>query len=652
MKSLTRLFTPGRIGSMEVKNRIDYAPAGILYEAPDSTLTDMDFDFYGALAKGGVGMITVGIVAVESIGRSCPGVPGLWDDKFIPGWQQLAHVVHAYGAKLIAQLHHAGRQTGSYLVGDIVAPSPIPCPVCKETPRELTGEEIEGLVDKFGQAALRAAEAGCDGIELHGAHGYLLAQFISRYSNKRSDEYGGSLANRLKFPCDIIERIRRDLGREYPIIFRMSGEEMVFGGQTIHEAALAAPILVEAGVDALHVSRGCYEQMRWIVPPQGQPYALNTLLSEAIKKVVDIPVITVGRIPDPIIAEEILEAGKADFIAMSRSLIADPDWVNKAAEARFEDIAPCIYCNECLARTLELKPVTCVVNPTVGKTKQMTLLPADRRKKVIVAGGGPAGMEAARICDLRGHEVILYEKSDILGGQFNLAALPPGKQELAKETRYLGVQIGKSGVEVRLGSALTPELVDELRPDVVVVATGAVPLLPDIPGKDGPRVDFAHDVLAGKVVLYKLDEEKLRHIGNRVVIIGGGLVGAETADYVRERGALSITLVEMLPEIASDMPIWCRQFLEERLHAGRVDFVTSAQVKEILEDGVVFVKNGEEETIRGIDNIILATGSRPVQDLYKAIRDKVDEVHVIGDAKEPRKALEAIAEGARVGRVI
>jgi NADPH-dependent 2,4-dienoyl-CoA reductase/sulfur reductase-like enzyme len=360
----------------------------------------------------------------------------------------------------------------------------------------------------------------------------------------------------------------------------------------------------------------------------------------------------VGRIPDPIIAEEILEAGKADFIAMSRSLIADPNWANKAVDARFEDITPCIYCNECLARTLELQPVTCVVNPTVGKTKQMALLPADRKKKVIVAGGGPAGMEAARVSALRGHDVVLYEKADRLGGQFNLATLPPGKQELAKVIRYLEVQIEKSGAETRLGSELTSELVDELRPDVVVVATGAVPLLPDIPGADGPRVVFAHDVLAGKVVLYKLDEENLRHIGNRVVIIGGGLVGAETADYVRERGALSITLVEMLPEIASDMPIWCRQFLEERLNAGKVDFVTSAQVKEILEDGVVFVKDGKEETIRGIDNIVLATGSRPVRSLSAMIRDKVAEVHVIGDAKEPRKALEAIAEGARVGRVI
>lgn len=652
MRELRKLFTPAKIGTMEVKNRIVYAAAGILYEAPDSTLTDMDFDFYGALAKGGVGMITVGIVAVEPIGRSCPGVPGLWDDKFIPGWKQLADVVHGHGGKLIAQLHHAGRQTGSYLVGDIVAPSALPCPVCKETPRELTVEEIEELVERFGQAARRAREAGCDGIELHGTHGYLLAQFISHYSNKRSDEYGGSLENRLKFPIDIIKRIRRELGQDYPLIFRMVGEEMVFGGHTIHEATLVAPILAEAGVDALHVSRGCYEAMQWIVPPHGLPYALNVPLAEAVKKVVDVPVIAVGRIPDPVIADEILEAGKADFIAMARALIADPDWPKKAAAGRFEDIVPCIYCNVCLAKTLELQPAACVVNPTLGKTKDMALVPAEKPKKVLVAGGGLAGMEAARVSALRGHQVILYERADRLGGQFNLAAMPPAKQELAKLTKYLSTQVKKAGVKVELGKEVTPELVDRLKPDVVIVATGSTPFMPPIPGVNGPKVVTAHDVLAGKVALYYFDETLLRHVGNKVIIIGGGMVGAETADYARERGASTVTLVEMLPDIALDMPIWNKDFLVERLTSGKVDVITSAQVKEILEDGLVFVRDGKEETVRGTDNIVLATGVKSVNELSAAIKDKAAEVYVIGDAKEPSKALEAIAEGAAIGRQI
>jgi len=652
VKTFRKLFTPARIGSMEVKNRIVYAPAGMLYEATDSTLTEMDFDFYGALAKGGVGMITVGIVAVEPIGRSCPGVPGLWDDGFIPGWKHLAEVVHAYGAKLVAQLHHAGRQTGSYLVGDMVAPSPLPCPVCKETPRELTVQEIEDLVEKFGQAARRAAEAGCDGVELHGANGYLLAQFISHYSNKRSDEYGGSLEDRLKFPIDIVKRIRRELGRDYPIIFRMAGEEMVFGGHTVHEAALVAPILAEASVDALHISRGCYEALRWIVPPHGTPYALNASLTEAVKKVVDVPVIAVGRIPDPVIADELLQAGKADFIAMARALIADPDWPKKAAAGELDDIAPCIYCNDCLAKTLELQPAACVVNPALGKSREMVIVPTEKPRKVLVAGGGLAGLEAARVSALRGHQVILYEKADRVGGQFNLAAMPPAKQELAKLTKYLARQVRKAGVKVELGKKVTAELVEEVKPDAVIVATGSTPLVPDIPGSNGPKVATAHDVLAGKVALYHFDEKTSRHIGNNVMIIGGGMVGAETADYARERGALSVTLVEMLPDIALDMPPWNREFLVERLTAGKVNIITSAEVKRILEDGVLFIKDGREQSIRGMDNIVLATGVKSVNGLSSEIKGKVPAVYIIGDAKQPRKAIDAIAEGAAVGRQI
>lgn len=652
MRTLERLLSPARIGTMEVKNRIVYAPAGILFEAEDSTLTNRDFEYYETLAKGGVGTITIGVVAVDPAGRSCPRVPGLWDDRYVPGWKHLADVVHAHGAKLVPQLHHAGRQTGSFLVGDLVAPSALPCPVCRETPRELTIAEIEELVEKFGQAARRAAEAGCDGIELHGANGYLLAQFISHYSNKRSDVYGGTLEDRLKFPTDIIKRIRKELGQAYPLIFRMAGDEMVFGGHTIHEAMLVAPILAEAGVDALHVSRGCYEAFRWICPPHGTPYALNATLTEKIKKVANVPVIVAGRIPDPVIAEEILESGKADFIAMARALMADPEWPKKALARRFDDIVPCIYCNECLAKTAKLQPASCVVNPTLGKARAMALKLTEKPKKVLVAGGGLAGMEAARVSAQRGHSVVLYEKSDKLGGQFNLAAMPPAKQELAKITKYLRAQINKAGVKVETGKEVTPELIDEIRPDVVIVATGSKPIIPDIPQSDRSNVVTAHDVLAGKVSLYELDEVNLRHVGNNIVIVGGGMIGLEVADYARERGARGITVVEMLTDVATDMPSYTKEFLLERLNAGKVTIIVSAKVVRILEDGVIFSRDRKKESIRGVDKIVLALGAVSADDLSSTINGKVAEVYVIGDAKEPRKALDAIAEGTSIARAI
>jgi len=350
------------------------------------------------------------------------------------------------------------------------------------------------------------------------------------------------------------------------------------------------------------------------------------------------------RIQDPMVAEHIIAQGMADLVCMGRALIADPDLSNKAAAGHFEDIIPCIACNQgCLGRLMiESLPVSCLLNPTVGREKEMALVPAQTPKTVLIAGGGPGGLEAARVAVLRGHQVTLCEKTDRLGGQFNLAATPPTKQEFIKAIQYLSTQVKKAGVKVELGKEVTPELVDELKPDVVIVATGGAPIIPaDIPGTDKPIVVTAHDVLAGKVT-----------VGDKVVIIGGGEVGCETADYVGERGAMQITVVEMLEDVALDMLPWTKEFLMERLNDYRVNILTSAKVKEILDDGVVFTRDGKEESIRGVNSIVVAMGAKSVNDLSEKLKGKVAEIHVIGDAKEPRKALEAIHEGAEIARKI
>ena len=644
------LFTPMKIGRMEVKNRIVFAPMGTHYDASDSTITERSIDYYAARAKGGVGAIIVGAVAIDPIGRGGRGVPGLWEDKFIPGWRQLADAVHAGGGKVLPQLFHAGRQTFERAVGgQVVSSSPIPCPVCKNMPHELTVEEIEDLVEKFGEAAVRARKAGCDGVELHGAHGYLIAQFMSPRTNKRTDEYGGTLEDRLRFALEIVNSIKRKAGEDFPVIFRISAEEMVSGGHTINESMICAPLLVDGGVDALHITRGVIETVHWEIPPQGTPIGLNVPLAEAIKKVVGIPVIAVGRIPDPTVAEQVLQAGKADLIALGRPLIVDPDWPRLAVSGNFDDIRPCIYCNECLGRVLRANPLACTLNAAAGKEKEMDITPAAVKKKVLIAGGGPAGLEAARVAALRGHQVTIYDSADKLGGQLGIAAIPPVKQDLAKAIKYLSTQVGKLGIKVELGKAVTPSVVDELKPDVLIVATGAIPQLPDIPGVTGARVVTAHDVLAGKVALHYFDDKLRAVMGNRVIIIGGGTVGAETADYAGERGAAEIYLLEMLPDIALDMTPSNREFLIERLAAHNVKVVTSATVRKILDDGVVFLRDGKEETIHSMDNIIVAAGVRSVDELSGVMKDKVAEVYVVGDARGPRKAMEAIAEGAETG---
>jgi len=624
---------------MEVRNRFVVPPMGTNFANPDGSVSKQLIDYLAARSKGGYGLIIVEVTAIDPLGKAIPWQPGIWDDKFVPGWKELVDEVHKYGAKIVVQLHHAGRQTTHEVIGSQpVAPSPIPCPVDREIPRELTTEEVYDLIEKFGDAAVRARDAGFDGVEVHGAHGYLIAQFMSAYSNKRIDEFGGDLTSRMKFPVDIVKNIRAKVGNGYPIIFRFSGDERVPGGRTIDESRVVAEKMEKAGVNALHVSTGVYGSIPWLIAPSAVPPAYNVYAAEEIKKVVKIPVITVGRINDPNLAEDILEGGKADLVSLGRESIADPELPNKTAAGMINEISPCIGCMQaCVGYLFDPKylKISCLVNPFTGREGELKIEKAAVPKKVVVVGGGPGGLEAAWVAAKKGHKVTVYEKEEVLGGQYRIGAIPPTKQDILKALRYYITMGKKYGVEYKMGVEATEELILEENPDAVILATGGVPLMPNIKGIDNPKFVKAIDVLEGK-----------KEVGMNVLVVGGGMVGVETADFLGEH-LHKVTIVEMLPEIAKDEQDAVKYFLLKRLNEYGVKAITGATVKEFLDDGVVCEKDGKEEKIAGFDTVILAMGAKAYNPLEEKIKGKVPELYVIGDAVKARKAVEAIEEGAR-----
>jgi len=631
-----------RIGKMEVSNRL-VVPAMVMnFCNNDGTATEKYIAYHEAKAKGGWGLIITEDYAVDPRGKGFAGIPGLWNDDQIESHSKLPERVHKYGSKIVAQIYHAGRQTNHFVIGaQPVAPSAIPCPANQEIPHELTKDEIRNIVEEFGDCALRAKKAGFDGVEVHGAHGYLIAQFMSPYSNKRTDEYGGSLLNRMRFPLEIISNIRAKAGNDFPILFRISGDEFVPGGRTIEDTKAIAVLLEQAGVNAIHVSAGVYGSMQFIIPPAAVRHGWIADFAAEVKKVVSIPVITVGRINDPMMAETIIASGKADFVAIGRGSLADPELPNKAAAGKFDEINYCIGCLQgCVGNLFRGNPGGCLVNPVTGRESEFILKPVDRKKKVFVAGGGPAGMEAARVAAQRGHEVHLYEKSDRLGGQYLIGAIPPNKGEVDMFLAWQQNQLKKYNVNVHFNTELTVQIVEKGAPDAVIVATGGEPIVPDIPGKDKPNVVDANDVLLGNV-----------NVGHRVIVIGGGMVGSETADHLANHGK-EVTIVEMLPEIAKDEEAAVRYFLMKDLQDNGVKIYVNAPVKKILDDGVISEIDGAEIKIGPADTIVMAIGAKSVNSLTKQLEGKVPQVLTVGDALKVRKALEAVEEGYRAGLAV
>lgn len=647
MRQFQKLFSPIKLGSLELTNRFVIPPMATNLANKDGTVSQALIDYWVARAKGGWGLLIVEFTAIDPLGKVGACHPCLWSDKFIDGLKRLTDAVHNYRGRIAIQLSHTGRQTTREIIGiagaQPVSASPIPCPLDREMPKELSSAEVYELIEKFGDAAVRARDAGFDAIEIHGAHGYLLAQFMSAYSNKRTDEFGGSLHNRLRFPIEVIHNIRRKIGQPFPLIFRMSAEEKVPGGRTLDESRVVARVIEEAGVDAIDVSVGVSGSSQYIIAPPAVPPGFLLSASQEIKKAVSVPVIAVGRINHPLIAEDAIETGKADLIAWGRPSFADPELPNKVAAGNLDEICPCIYCLQGCLRTFPLpfKPlsklgVTCSVNPFCGREGEMQIKPAIKRKKIIIVGGGPGGLEAAWVAAARGHNVTLYEKNQALGGQYRIAAMPPFKQDIARAIAYYIHTGEKYGVHFNLGIEATATKILAEKPDAVVLATGGEPLVPRIKGINGGRVVTALEVIQGK-----------KQAGTKVLIVGGSTVGCETADLLGEHQH-QVTIVEMLPEIATDVPLSARYFLLQRLKEYGVQVETGATVKEFLKDGVIAERDGQQIHLAGFDTIVLAMGIKAVNTLKKKLEGKISELYVIGDAVTPRKATDAIEEGARV----
>ena len=630
-------FTPITIGGVEIKNRLAVAPMVTVYCDDAGMPTERFLRYYETKAKGGWGLIIIEDYAVDPVGRGF-WTPGLWDDAQVEPHSELPRRIHEHGAKVFAQIYHCGRQTSEALVGQQpVSASGIPEPATGSIPRPLTIPEIKRIVEQFGETAARAKKAGFDGVEIHGAHGYLIAQFMSYHANRRADEYGGSFENRMRFPLEVIKSVREAVGDDFAVTFRISGDEHISDGRGLDETLMIAPLLEKAGVDAIHVSAGTYASTWAIIQPLNVKQGWIIDYADAVKKVVDIPVITVGRINDPAMAEAALVAGKADMVAMGRQSLADPYLPKKAEEGRTREIRKCIACQQgCLGQLFQNTPIGCMVNPELGFEYLDELQPAETSRTIAVVGGGPAGLEAARAAAQRGHTVHLYEKADHLGGEFLVGAMPPNKGEFTSYLSWAAHMLDVVGVNVHLETEFTADTCRELGADHVILATGAAAARPPIPGLDLPHVVTASDLMMGRA-----------SVGAKVVVAGGGMIGSETASWIGAFPGHDITIVEMLPMIAAEEDGTRRMFLMKLLDEQGVKQMTSTTITRITPE-FVEVKDADGELHElPADSVVLALGMKPVRDLDDALEGV--EVTVVGDAIEARNGVPAIREGFLAG---
>ena len=644
-----KLLEPGQIGRLKIKNRIVMPAMGIggLVQI-DGSLSQRGIDYFVARAKGGVGLITTVCRVSRKLERvpTDPVVRGLvLDHQAYTRWaEELAESVHDYGAKLSVQLNPGlGIAISPAVMKKVtpIAPSAIPCLSDPSVlAHALTAEEIEQMVKDYKPAAEILGNAKVDAIELNCHAGYLVDQFMTSLWNKRTDSYGGDLDGRLRFLLEIVGCLKKVLGKDFPVIVKYPLAHYRDGGREIVEGVAIARKLEASGVDALVIDAGCRETMYLTLPSEFLPHGPNIHLAEKVKGAVQIPVITVGKIRNPIMAEEILQEGKADFVGLGRTLIADPEWPNKAKEKRIGDIRPCVGCFEgCQRRIHQGKTIGCAVNPLTGKETQLVLKPSKEKKSVLVIGGGPAGMEAARVAAQRGHQVFLWEKSNFLGGNLNPGSAPDFKHDYAELRDYLIRQLQQENVEIALGKEANIDEINELKPNVIFVATGSSPIIPNIKGVERENVVTAVDLLAGK-----------KQSGNTVVIIGSGIVGSETALDLARKGK-TVTLVEIGHDIARDMHNFNRMHLLLLLSEAKVNVLTETNLIEINDNGVVLVdKDGRESTLKA-DTVVLSVGMKPNNELVEKLSDNEAKVYAIGDCSGARKVIDAIWEGFRFARI-
>jgi len=659
-----RLFQPVKIGKVELKNRV-VMPAMHLSYTMDGSINQRTIDFYVERAKGGAGLIIVGGCAIDDVGSS-PFMIRLDHPRYRPGLVELTEAVHKEGAKIAAQLYQAGRYTHTAFTGKpAVAPSPIASRLTGQTPKELTQEEIDEIIQSFANAAELAKESGFDIVEIIGSAGYLISQFLSPLTNHRQDEYGGSWENRLRFPLQVVKRVVERVGTDYPVLVRVAGNDFMEGSNTGKETVAFCQKLEKLGVAAINVTGGWHETF---VPQltMNVPQGAFTYLANDVKQAVSIPVIACNRLNDPLLAEEVLATKQADLIGVARAFLADPHWANKVKEGKTADINNCIGCNQgCLDHVFAGKPVTCLVNPQVGKEKETEPRPAANPKGILVVGGGVAGMTAARILATRGHKVSLWEQSERLGGQLRLAAIPPGRQDFLYTIDYLVRQLELLKVKVELNKKADLNNIRATDFDEIVVATGALEQGLALPVCEGVEVLSAWDVLAGKKIA-----------GKDVVVIGGGPTGVEVALYLAQRSGVlpgswyflnwyaaedrtkldallyqtgrNITIVEMGKKLGVGFGTSTRWFMLADLKRYGINTILGQKV---TDGDIQCVITGEGAEVQRIpaDTIVVATGTKSENKLYRQLKERNINCHLIGDAVEPGGALEAIHEAFDLG---
>ena len=647
------LFQPGRLGDLVLKNRLVMAPMGTpALTGWRGTFSDRLMDYYERRAQGGVGLIVTGVNLINSKVEpwETGGEPSLV--TFDTAWKvrnfiQLTERVHDHGAKIFAQLTAGfGRVLPKRILNrpgvEPLAPSPQATFWRPEImAREMRLDEIQALVESFGQAALLARMSGFDGIELHGHEGYLLDQFMTPLWNQRSDRYGGSHENRMRFALESIAAIKKAAGEDFPISYRIGIEHKLPGGREKTEGIRIVRDLERAGVAALHVDAGCYDNWHWPHPPLYQPPGCMVDMAATVRPHVDLPLITVGRLGYPAMSEGIVAEGTADFVALGRPLLADPDFPHKAQRGHEQEICPCIGCHECMHRMHLNQSISCAVNPECGDETRLKLSPAEHPKKVMVIGGGVAGMEAARVCALRGHRVTLYEKSEKLGGVLNIAGASDFKKDLGALLDFKRGQLkGLTGLQVITNTEVTLDIMHGERPDVIFLAAGSSPIRQaPIPGIEGTPLIMPDDIYRG-----------LLPKGKTVLVVGGGAVGCEAAWHLAREGR-EVNIVEMLPRLAGDLFMANRGMLLEELDRCGVRIFTGAKVIG-LAPGRVRVANEQEEAVLKAEAIVLAIGRRADNALAGAARETADEVYLIGDCLSPRKIKDAIWEAYKTARVI
>ncbi len=638
MKEFSHLFSPIKVGETVVKNRVFMPPISTNL-ADKGYVTDALVAHYAARAKGGVGLIVTEVTTVEPTYIYLPGDMSIHDDSFIPGWKKLTEAVHQYDCKILPQLFHP-----AYMAFPIpgtprlIAPSNVGPYYAKEAPRSVTKEELKVIIKQFGEAALRVKAAGADGVEIHAAHAHgLLGGFLSPLYNKRTDEYGGDISCRLRLTLEVIEEVRKMCGKDFIIDVRISGDEYTDGGLNINDMIYVSKTLEKAGVDMLHVSGGTTIARGSSIPAPGTKMGSHALLSEEIKKHVSIPVATVGRITEPWIADELIANDKADICMMGRANLCDAEFVNKAMDGHVEDIRPCIGCLRCLTGIMFGKRVSCTINPSLEIENEDTIKEAEEKKNILVIGSGPAGMEAAFVAHKRGHHVVLCEKDDKLGGEMNLAAVPIAKQDLTLVIKYMAHKL--EGVDVRLNTEVTLEMLkNEFKDYEVIAGTGASPIVIN------PFTQFkswitADDVLAGRAFP-----------GRKIVIIGGGSVGCETADYLaplindlfpRNR---DVTILEMADGVMMNESGPGRSLLVRRMMEKGVKIITSAKVDSVTETEINYTQDDVTHTIKDADTLIFAAGYKKNPAVEEMLEESGLNYHMIGDAHEIGNIKTAITE--------